>query len=200
MTQWQRAAGEALRSARRSRGLTQRALAMLSGVPQPTISEIEAGKRQPSLPLLARIIESAQGPTELRLGPHERHSAASTAERISTALGPGGSGEDTALRAVLDLRDALLDADGERRDALAREAPRLTGDRRFDAFVAGVVEEAYARAHLDPPGWTQERTRFVRPFWYLSGLPELHWWEFTTAPGSLLRHGVLAAEAELASV
>jgi transcriptional regulator with XRE-family HTH domain len=197
---WDLAAADAVRSVRTARGLTQHALAEVSGIPQPTISEIESGKRQPGLPLLARILESAQGPTELRLVAQARHSAVGTAGRIATALAPGGSGEDSALRAVLDLRDTLLKADAERLGALTREAPRLSGDRRFDAFVAGVVEEAYAKRHRDPPGWTQERSRFVRPFWYVSDLPELHWWEFSTAPGSLLRHGVLAAEAELASV
>jgi hypothetical protein len=101
---------------------------------------------------------------------------------------------------VLDLRDVLGKANGKRLGALSGQAPLLCGNRRFDAFIAGVVEEAFAHRRLDPPGWTQESGRFVRPFWYLSGLEELRWWEFATAPGALIRHGVLAAERELESV
>ncbi len=197
---WTTAAGDTIRTTRRAHGLTQQALAHAAGVPQSTVSELESGRRQPSLPLLARIIESVQGPTELRLVARDRHSAVGTAERVATSLAGGSGGEDAALRAVLDLRDTLQKADAAKLDGLTREAPRLSGDRRFDAFVAGVVEEAYARHRLEPPGWTQESSRFVRPFWYLSGIQDLHWWEFSTAPGPLLRHGVLAARAELESV
>ena len=198
--QWERAAGAAIRATRQARGLTQAGLARAAGVPQSSISELESGKRQPSLPLLGHIVESAQGPTELRLAALLRHSSAYTAERVARALAPDGPGEDSALRAVIDLRDALAKENGNGVEALTLEAPRLVGDRRFDAFVAGVVEEAYGAHRLEPPGWTQERSRFVRPFWHLSGIAELHWWEFSTAPGALLRHGVVAAEAELQSV
>jgi transcriptional regulator with XRE-family HTH domain len=197
---WQRAAGEAIRASRQARGLTQAGLARAAGVPQSSISELESGKRQPSLPLLAHILESAQGPTELQIVAVARHDAAHTAERVARALSSEGSGEDAALRAVIDLRDALARADVDGLEASTREPPRLVGDRRFDAFIAGVVEEAYGERRLEPPGWTQERARFTRPFWHLSGLADLHWWEFSTAPGALLRHGVVAAEAELRSV
>jgi transcriptional regulator with XRE-family HTH domain len=197
---WDKVAGEAVRETRRMRGLTQGALATVAGVPQSTISELESGKRQPSLPLLARIIESAQGPSHLHITARERHSAAGTAERVTASLASGPAGEDSALRAVLDLRDVLGKANGKRLGALSGQAPLLCGNRRFDAFIAGVVEEAFAHRRLDPPGWTQESGRFVRPFWYLSGLEELRWGEFATAPGALIRHGVLAAERELESV
>jgi transcriptional regulator with XRE-family HTH domain len=197
---WRRAAGEAIKASRHASGLTQAGLARAAGVPQSSISELESGRRQPSLPLLAHILESAQGPMELRIVPVARHDAAHTAERVAGALSPEGPGEDGALRAVIDLRDALARADVDVLDASAREAPQLVGDRRFDAFIAGVVEEAYGERRLEPPGWTQERARFARPFWHLSGIADLHWWEFSTAPGALLRHGVVAAEAELQSV
>jgi transcriptional regulator with XRE-family HTH domain len=197
---WEEIAGELVRASRRESGLTQAALAQASRVPQPTISEIESGKRQPSLSLLGRIVEAAQGPVQLNLVRLERHSAAATAQRVEEALSRAMSGEDSAHRAVIDLRNALLVADGERLVALSKETPRLCGDRRFDAFIAGVVEEAFARRRISPPAWTQEALRFVRPFWYVSGLDDLRWWEFSTAPGPLMRHGVLAAKAELESV
>lgn len=197
---WDRAAGDVVRAVRRRHRLTQLALAKASRVPQPTISEIEKGKRQPSLPLLARLVEAAQGATEIQLVARPRHSAATTADRIAAAHDGPSLDEDAALRAVIDLRDALTRCDPTSLEDLTGEPPGSSGDRRFDAFVAAVVEEAFAHRRLEPPGWTQESHRFIRPFWYLSGLEELRWWEFSTAPAALLRHGVLAAETELESV
>lgn len=59
-------AGALLREARKRVGLSQLELARLAAVPQSVISEYEAGKRQPAVPTLARLI-AATG-HELTLG------------------------------------------------------------------------------------------------------------------------------------
>jgi predicted nucleotidyltransferase/DNA-binding XRE family transcriptional regulator len=58
--------GELLREARTRVGLSQSELARRAGVPQSVISEYEAGKRQPAMPTLARLV-AATG-HELTLG------------------------------------------------------------------------------------------------------------------------------------
>jgi transcriptional regulator with XRE-family HTH domain len=45
----ERLAGNLLRRARAQKGLTQRQLAELAGVPQSSIAKIESGARQPTL-------------------------------------------------------------------------------------------------------------------------------------------------------
>lgn len=206
---WEKLASETLKEVRRCRGLSQRALARLADVPQSTISEIEAGLRQPTLPLLGRILDRIGRPIELRLVTNERFSATSVARRAAHALAghlpdevrdSNPAREDAAFRAILDLRDALLRTEPEQALALVADRPGSTGDRRFDALLAAVVEDACARLGAPPPSWTQEAERFVKPFWYLSEVDGLHWWEFSTAPGAFVRHGVLAAEEELQSV
>lgn len=205
---WETLAAEALREVRRRRGLSQRALARLTGVPQSTISEIEAGLRQPTLPLLGRILDRTGRAVELRLVAEDAFSAPSVTRRVSRALSgiapeaaddSQAAREDAALRAVLDLRDAILRSEPARALTLVTDPPGLCGDRRFDALIAAVVEDACARIGVRPPSWTEEAERFVRPFWYLSEVAGLHWWELTNAPGALVRHGVLAAEDELRS-
>src|SRR6202171_560705 len=52
----QRLAGNLLRVARARAGMSQRELAEAAGVQQSTIARIESGARQPSLPVLARIL------------------------------------------------------------------------------------------------------------------------------------------------
>ncbi len=59
-------AGALLREARKRVGLSQAELAKRAAVPQSVISEYEAGKRQPAVPTLARLI-AATG-HELTLG------------------------------------------------------------------------------------------------------------------------------------
>ena len=52
-------AGSLLRRARRGAGISQAELAFRAGVAQSVISAYEAGRRQPSLPTLARLIDAA---------------------------------------------------------------------------------------------------------------------------------------------
>jgi predicted nucleotidyltransferase/DNA-binding XRE family transcriptional regulator len=52
-------AGSLLRQARHGAGISQAELASRAGVAQSVISAYEAGRRQPSLPTLARLIDAA---------------------------------------------------------------------------------------------------------------------------------------------
>lgn len=61
----ERLAGNVLRIARARAGLSQRELAAAAHVPQSTIARIESGTRQPSLPVLARILAAVD--LELRI-------------------------------------------------------------------------------------------------------------------------------------
>ena len=52
-------AGSLLRQARVGAGMSQAELAFRAGVAQSVISAYEAGRRQPSLPTLAKLIDAA---------------------------------------------------------------------------------------------------------------------------------------------
>jgi transcriptional regulator with XRE-family HTH domain len=196
-----------VRDLRRRAGLSQRALAAASGVPQPTIAEIESGRREPSLSLLSRLAEATGQVLTVGVEPIHPRSAVATANRVRDRLsGPAGEGwstdlrQDGALRAVIDFRDALGSATAEEFEGLVQAPPSLTGETRWDALIAAVVEDESATRDVPPPHWTNEKRRFVRPLWYLSDNKALHAWELATAPGAFVRHGVLAARAELESV
>jgi excisionase family DNA binding protein len=135
----------------------------------------------------------------------ERYSAAATARRISNALQsqpPQGSPyyDDAPLRAVIDLRDALRKASCEGFRVLVNERPLLSGATRWDAFVAGVVQDEADRKRLRPPSWVNDRSRFVCPDWYLTPFPEFHADERADSPAAYLHHGIVAGESGLASV
>lgn len=61
--------GDLLRTARQRAGLTQRALADRAGLTQSVISAYESGRRQPSLPTLARLVEASGHDLQLTLSP-----------------------------------------------------------------------------------------------------------------------------------
>jgi uncharacterized protein len=54
-----RSAGEVIREARRRAGLSQAELARRAGVSQPVISAYEAGRREPGMKMLAKLVEAS---------------------------------------------------------------------------------------------------------------------------------------------
>ena len=81
-----------------------------------------------------------------------------------------------------------------------KRPPGYDGRDAVDTLIAAVVEDESATRGGVPPSWTNEESRFARPLWYLSDNKALHAWELATAPGAFVRHGVLAARAELEGV
>ena len=197
---------EVLRSARDGRSLSQRELARLAGVPQPTIAEIESARREPSLSLVSRIVEAVGFELHIGLRPASRYSAVSVAQRIGRVIeGENASqtleqSEDEVLRILLSFRDAIAKAELPEFQAYVSDPPNLVGVPHWDAFLAAAVEDQCASRRLPPPKWVASPQRFVKPFWYLSANSLLHDWEFETAPAAFIRHGVLAAKDELTSV
>ena len=185
-----------------------RALSERSGVAQPTIAEIEAGRREPTMSLLRRIVESVGETLQVRIVSIPRFSAVATANQIaqrlfaSSDLVPSpGSRKDSALRSLLDLRDALRRSNEEEFLQLTeQQPPSLVGDTRWDALIAAVVEDESTRRNVSPPRWTNDQSRFTKPFWYVAEIPEPHDWELAGSPASFIRHGVLASERELQSI
>ena len=119
-------AGALIREARRRAGLSQVELGNQAGVTQSVVSAYESGARQPSLPVLRRLVEASGFDLDLRLsrpsspsprlrGPLGRRVRAKRAEivRLASAHGAGnvsvfGSvarGEDTAGSGI----DLLVD-------------------------------------------------------------------------------------------
>lgn len=87
-------APEVLRAARTAAGLSQAALGARAGVSQSVISIYEAGRRQPSLPMLANLVAAAGCDLEIRVRPRAARA------RLSGPIGAR----------VLQRRTEMLDA------------------------------------------------------------------------------------------
>ena len=85
----ERLAGNVLRIARARAGLSQRELAETAHVPQSTIARIESGTRQPSLPVLARILAAIDLELRITVADYDAHDDILDGEvaRLSVASG-----------------------------------------------------------------------------------------------------------------
>ncbi|EWT07812.1 Cro/Cl family transcriptional regulator [Intrasporangium chromatireducens Q5-1] len=117
---------ETLRRRRRASGLSQRALALRSGIPQPNIAAYENGRRAPTAQTLERLDAALRIPTLVRLRlVREEIIAAAQQRRLShvrvfgsVARGEAGSGSDVDLlvhpgpdASVFDLARFMVDVE-----------------------------------------------------------------------------------------
>ncbi|MCW4386170.1 XRE family transcriptional regulator [Salinibacterium sp. SYSU T00001] len=97
--------GRVLRQRRHEAGLSQRQLAVRSGVPQPNIAAYESGRRTPSAETLTRLEEALSVPTLARLHAARDSIIEAAAQRRlsevrvfgSVARGAAGAGSDVDL-------------------------------------------------------------------------------------------------------
>lgn len=152
-------AAEALKRARAGRGLTQSALAALADTSQSAIAAYETGRRQPTLPVLRRMVRAAGYEIGLELRPDP-----SVFDLADVARSIRGTNEEPrSLRLVFEfLRSA--DEDGHALPLLVAAEPPPTGEPRFDALLAAVAEHLCVHADIPPPAWVYGKARFLDGF------------------------------------
>ena len=137
-------AAQAIHAARLRANLTQTQLGLRAGMPQSVISAYESGKRQPSIPMLAALIEAAgfDLTIDLRRPPHG----------LRTLTGPIGRRVRRHRKELLDLADAHGITDVRIFGSVARGEDRPDSD--LDLLVTlpprmGIVGLGRARAALE---------------------------------------------------
>jgi transcriptional regulator with XRE-family HTH domain len=184
-----------LLAARRSRGLSQRALAARAGEHQPTISALENGDHDPGLAHLTRLL-AATGHRLIAL-PTTARPVYEAAADISAALRRGD--EPAAYREFIQLSDDLARETGPLRAALTALAPAPI-DSRYDALLAALAEHHLSDGRLPVPAWVNEPGRFLDEVWFVDDVPALYKTTKAQTPKAFVRHGVFLAASELASV
>lgn len=183
-----------LRSARWCGGLSQRELALRAGDHQPTIAAIEAGRRDVRVGHPERLV--ARAGCRLSLIPTTAAPVAEVAAGIAEWLATGDV--DSAWRAFIQANDDLAAAPADVRVALCVCQPTPTGDPRFDAALAALVDHHLSGAGLPVPAWVDDSSRFLAEPWSPDMFgprgPDLD------VPEAFARHGVLIAASELEGV
>jgi len=183
-----------IRSARNAAGLTQHGVATRTGIAQSNVARAESGTRDVSSATVERLVRASG--YRLTVLPGTGLDAMSAAGHVTSALADGN--EDRAYRFVIQLADDLEALHGAERVAACVAPAAPTGDARFDAFIAGVVETRLEAQALPHPVWLQSVEPLATPWWvdrYTAGSD----WVTEATPPPLRRLGVLIDAAELTS-
>ena len=187
-------ASRLLRQARRGAALSQRQLAAAAGGHQPAVASIESGAVEPGIGRLAGLV-AASG-HRLVVLPTTSPTVADVADALFDAVRAPAA--DRALRLLVQLNDVLNAESGPVRVSLCVTPPAPTGDARYDAYLAALVEHHLTADALPVPAWVNEPTRTLVVPWRLdvTAGPELE----AATPPAFARRGIFIDAAELVSV
>lgn len=185
-----------LSAAREGAGISQRELSRRSGIPQSRISFIEGGEHDALVSTLDRLASGFEA--QVAIIPSRRLTAQTAAAVVKNSLKTGDVGR--ARSAVFQLADDLAAAPPALRAALVVSPAPRTGDRRYDAWIAGLVEFRLQEIGIPAPAWVEEDDRTAPQEWVVSGIEELRDLTRSDTPEPLFRRRVLIDSADLVSV
>ena len=189
-------AGTLVRSARKSRRLTQASLGRRAHLTQSHLSLIEGDRQNPSFDAVERALRGAGH--RLIAVPTLRDDASAVAAEIRDDLGHGRA--ERALRRFIQLNDNLSAEHGEVRFALAISEPVSTGSKQWDAAIAAVVAHHLDSEHLPVPRWAKHPSRFLKRSWVFGAGPYALAPELDRVPAAFRERRVLIDEDTLRSV
>jgi hypothetical protein len=105
--------------------------------------------------------------------------------------------EDSGRRLAFRFVEQFDKADHPDRPGMVESAPLPTGDRRYDALLASIVEYCCAHHGLRSPSWVDDPSRFLDEWWFVSGISALHANALVHSPISFKRRGVFITEDSL---
>lgn len=188
------AIGELIRGARLAAGLTQSEVAARTGMRQPNVARAETAAHAPSVATCERLLRAAG--YRLAVLPAITTDVFTIATAIRDAV--QRDSDDTAYRLVIQLADDLARLHGAERVAAAVAPPPPSGDERYDALIAGVVETRLDEEHLPHPRWLSAVPSLDAP-WYVDAQSAGRRRVDAATPPALRRRGVLIDASELVS-
>ena len=195
VSNWDHLAARIIRTARSRAGITQRELALISGMKQPQIARIENGTTQPSIPTLGRVLDSLGYGLELVTTRSEnRITAVEASKNVRDCLQVFD--ENGALREWLVFLDDLYAVKPLQFSDLVSEPPPSTQDPRWDALIAATTEYVADQKGVTAPAWTEQEWRRCEG-WHFSGIAALTKQERADSPEPFARRGVFLVTEDL---
>jgi transcriptional regulator with XRE-family HTH domain len=192
-------AGWELREARLESGLTLRAVARAAGTSDSNVSAYEHGTKRPNPVTLQRLEAMIAIGRDSPIHRASLLTVPACAAAIRADLRAGRSSTADTLRFVRETINNAHFVVGDDLDRVSFFArPSTTGDQRWDALLAGVVDVVAREHQFGPPSWTTGR--FVTPFWFVGSTPSLHAYAYAHSPAALANRGVFIDPADLESV
>lgn len=179
---------------RRRRGLTLRAVARAAGTSVSNLSAYERGAKRPRSGTLERLQAVVDAGSHSPIHRNDLLTVPAAAAALRAGLRARWGTADL-LRLVREMRSNAGFAIDESDLAASFAAPSTTGDQRWDAMLAGCVEDLALHRGLEPPGWC--RGHALPTFWFVGSTPSLHAYAFARSPFSLQVRGVLVDPADV---
>jgi transcriptional regulator with XRE-family HTH domain len=191
--------GWELRQRRAMSGLTLREVARAAGTTVANVAAYERGDKTPRPRTLDRIVAMVDVGKESPIHRMSLLTVPAAAAAIRGDVRSGNRSTSSTLKFVREMVNNSKYVVGEPRERTAFFAePSTTGDRRWDAMLAGVTESLALRHGFEPPEWT--RGHAVKPWWFVSEAEALHAYAYAHSPMSLAVRGVFMDPASLESV
>lgn len=180
-----------LREARCQARLSIRALSEIAGVSPSTVSRIEAGRMDPTVRMLARILDAAG--RELELTTHDSSTPRLMSLVDAWELSTRGDILDwTRLRAFLDYLtlhpDEIATAVGP--------APGPSGSELLDNLLAAIAETLADEAGISRPTWTS-RVPALQEEWSTPGTARIREAARRSTPPAMSARGLTLARTSL---
>ena len=186
-------AGELLESARQSAGISRRALARLAGASNAGLVNLASGREDATTARLDGLLRHLD--TQLAVLPTRRTTVSGAAAEVAERL--NHDDRANALRAIWTAAADLAAVDPATRVALAVMPPAPTGDSRFDALLAAVVDQVLTTAGLPIPTWVRGPERSLADPWDVEPVRALQEGARAVTPDAIRRHGIWLDPAEL---
>ncbi|NDA37867.1 MAG: helix-turn-helix domain-containing protein [Actinobacteria bacterium] len=191
-------------AARKQSGLTQAQMASIAKTTQSAIAAYEAGRREPTVPVLQRMLAATGHNLVIAFEADENFYRIADLSRDIRKTSP--KNRERRLRLVFEFLREVNESgvngskvnDGSN-DLSLRFAvePESTGDRRFDAMLAAITEDSCVRFGVAPPSWVFADRRFLDEAWWVSDLKSARAMALVNTPASFRRRGVMIDRHDL---
>ncbi|MGQ0466981.1 MAG: helix-turn-helix domain-containing protein [Sporichthyaceae bacterium] len=191
--------GWQLRERRRRAGLTLGQVARAAGTAESNVSAYERGAKKPGVAAAGRIEAAIDAGRDGVVHARSLLTVPAAAAALRAGLRAGWPTADL-LRVVRQMRTDLrhLEGHAEPQWLAFLAAPSTTGDQRWDAMLAGVIEGCALSAGRPVPAWTAGRV--LERFWWVGEVASLRAYCFAHSPFSLQIRGVLVDPTDLEAV
>lgn len=109
-----------------------------------------------------------------------------------------GSSFDEVRPYILEFLDEFyVEQVPEKKVAMLKEEPDVSGDARMDAYLAAVAEYLSRIYDLDPPDWVEGETRFLKRPFFPCGLESLKATMLKESPAAFRRRMIFVEATPL---
>ena len=186
-----------LRKLRRAAGLTARQVASAIGTSETNVAAYERGDKRPNPATRSRILAACEAGAASAIFVNRLL----TVPGLAAAVRKGLQGEwptRDLLRLVRESRANSRWAERPADLALFFAQPSTTGDRRWDALIAGSAEQLTLQRAVPVPHWVAGHG--LPTFWFVGANRAFDAYAVARSPASLKVRGVMLNPAHLESV